>query len=790
MRKKRWEELWKKAGRKAGCIILTAAIITSLTACGNGSSGESEKNNNLVQSQKGTEKAKQTESEQTESEQEYVYQPFFQKMNTKSTSFSYMCELDDYIYMIGNRYEENEETGEYIKHTYLVECTADGNNQKETELELEKDEYINAMTVNKNNQLYILTYTSSYNEKTQESKSNYYLKTLEKDGTIKEDHEIQMKEENQQSIYLGGRTTVLTENGSIYTCDMNNIIYYFDENGKQKKSYDVKNSIDNIVSIQDEIYIFGSFGKENSYAVRKLNTETQKLEEAKKVGEVSIYNAESYGSKDGMVYMENQDALYLIDIAAGKTDVLLTWINGDIDGNQIRTFLPLEDGSFLALLTPWNTEEAPPELALIKKVKASDRKEKKVLTFACTYLSFLKEAIIDFNKTNENYRIEVKDYSSYGEDYTTRLNLDIISGQVPDILSLNMLPVNVYINKGILTDLYPLMEKDSEIKKEDFIDSIINTLEQDGKLYYIGSTFSVDALTVGKKYLKDTEGFSFKEMQELYKSKSKQQVFFYYMAREWFLDKVICNQINDFINWDTKEVSMDSENFIDMLEFSNNFPSSQSMVENEIDLEKAVKKGNIMLMDFSLYQASNIELYTYFYKNAKGFQIINYPSEDKSDRIAINFANPAMAITEQCEDKEGAWEFIRYFLTYDKQLQYANSYSGLPIRKDAFEKLLEYSMATESYTDENGMKVEPVNSSYYYNVYEVPIGPINEEEADILRAMVDRIGAISAEADAVTSQIKNIITEEVRAFYAGDKTAKEAAEIIQNRVQLFVNENS
>jgi len=36
--------------------------------------------------------------------------------------------------------------------------------------------------------------------------------------------------------------------------------------------------------------------------------------------------------------------------------------------------------------------------------------------------------------------------------------------------------------------------------------------------------------------------------------------------------------------------------------------------------------------------------------------------------------------------------------------------------------------------------------------------------------------------------ISNIIFEEAGAFFAGDKTAKEAAEIIQNRVALLLNE--
>ena len=39
-------------------------------------------------------------------------------------------------------------------------------------------------------------------------------------------------------------------------------------------------------------------------------------------------------------------------------------------------------------------------------------------------------------------------------------------------------------------------------------------------------------------------------------------------------------------------------------------------------------------------------------------------------------------------------------------------------------------------------------------------------------------------------EITNIIAEEASAFYCGQKTAEEMADIIQNRVTVYINENS
>jgi ABC-type glycerol-3-phosphate transport system substrate-binding protein len=266
------------------------------------------------------------------------------------------------------------------------------------------------------------------------------------------------------------------------------------------------------------------------------------------------------------------------------------------------------------------------------------------------------------------------------------------------------------------------------------------------------------------------------------------------MSREFFLQQMVLGQMSSFVNWETGEVSLDSEEFTDMLEFSNYFPG-QEEESDSVDMVKAVKKGNLMAASLHLSGVYDIEVLTQLYKNAGGFQITGYPSGDSDNTVSIDFGNPAMAITEQCEDKEGAWEFLRYFLTKEKQVSYAlgimgGMLNGLPVRKDAFEKALEYAMATESYTDENGMEINPIASNYLYEECELSIGPVSEEEAEQVRDIVDRIGAVSMENDVVSGQITDIIQEEAEAFYAGDKTAAEVAEIVQSRVKLFVSENS
>ena len=43
---------------------------------------------------------------------------------------------------------------------------------------------------------------------------------------------------------------------------------------------------------------------------------------------------------------------------------------------------------------------------------------------------------------------------------------------------------------------------------------------------------------------------------------------------------------------------------------------------------------------------------------------------------------------------------------------------------------------------------------------------------------------------SVNEELVNIITEETAPFFKGQKTAGETAEIIQNRISIYVKENS
>lgn len=763
------KEIWKKS--LMGVILLSVLAIV-LTACG-GDKGN-----------KGDEKkSKKTSMEQSQSEDGYVYKASFQNIEVPCDDIVSSCMYDGRIYMIGSKHEEGKTEDDYTYTVYFLSCNLDGSDIKQTKLGLKETEYIEYMGIDKEENLRLVTMRYTYNEKTGNMKQQSFLYEADREGTIINTYELKPKDKSG-NFYIGSAMII---GDTLYT-SANRKIHTFDMEGKPSKTYNFGSSISDMTFTgEGKIYAYGYEGE--GFLMKELSMETGEFGNAVNFGDYRINNA-MLCAGENTVYMNDSNNVYCFHTDTGEITTLFNWINSDINSNNIKNYFSVNEEEFLVLSVSYENNKLEVEIADIKKVKSSSVKEKIVLKLSCANTDDrIKQNIISFNKENKEYRLELTDYSHY-ENPAVQLGLDINSGQIPDILCIESLPVSQYIQKGLLTDLYPLMEKDSEINKEDFIDSIIQAAELDGKLYFMGSAFTMRSLIGSKKNLGDMETLTFSDMQKLYDSVPEDGLFMMNMTGNKFMNEMLSERLEDYINWNTGEISFDSPEFISFLEFANRFPKEDDENNgNYGSMPTMVQKGTLMLDNFHLYGLDTIQMYAKMYKKAGGFQVLGYPSREKDIGLSISFDGVAMAITEQCSEKDGAWEFVRLFLTYKNQKADCNYYGAMPTRKDVMEKMLEYAAATKKYTDDDGTIVRPNNVMVGFDDYTVELGPLTKKEIETIRAMIDRISRCLA-FDTASEEINKIIEEEAQAYFAGDKTAEEAAGLIQNRVKLYVSENS
>lgn len=512
------------------------------------------------------------------------------------------------------------------------------------------------------------------------------------------------------------------------------------------------------------------------------------------------------GSAKYIFYYDNSDSLYGYNKDTGAGEKLLSWSASDINKDELMFFTFLEDGRVVAMTRSWDNSsgDSKMELVILTETDASVLKDKTILTYATQYLGYdERNKIIDFNKKSDKYRIEIKDYSEFNttEDYQaglTKLNTEIAAGNVPDILNVSGLPVQQYGAKGLLEDLWPYIDNDADLGREALMENVFKAAEQDGKLYQIFSTFSIQSVVGATKVVGDRMSWTLDDLQAALATMPEGcTIFGEGDTKAGMLSNVLAQNMDAFVDWSTGQCSFDSEDFISLLEFCNSFPLEYDW--NNVDWEEyeddntRVMNGKQMLLNAYLYDlGDSLQMYEVVFNGDYSF--IGFPQEDGSVGSSFSLGN-GIAMSSTCKDKEGAWSFMREYL----MPQYANvdeEYMiggyNLSTNKADFEKMVEMAMKKEYQLDENGNQVLDENGqpievpkyTYGFNDLTVDVYATTQEQYDQFMALYNAIDSIST----YDENIYNIVNEVAGGYFNGDKTVQDTAKQIQDRVTLYVNE--
>ena len=123
-----------------------------------------------------------------------------------------------------------------------------------------------------------------------------------------------------------------------------------------------------------------------------------------------------------------------------------------------------------------------------------------------------------------------------------------------------------------------------------------------------------------------------------------------------------------------------------------------------------------------------------------------------------------LGIAEKSEQKEDAWKFIRFLLKDEYQRQE----SGFPVVESVLERVMEES---------RGGIVDPD--------FEYIVQSVTQEEMKVVRSLIDQ----AVPVPHCFGSIYQLVEEEAAAYLTGQKPVEEVAEIIQNRVSIYMAEN-
>lgn len=579
----------------------------------------------------------------------------------------------------------------------------------------------------------------------------------------------------------------------------NDIMWLFDSQG----------TLQGTISISNWINDMGT-GKDGKIYVTQYGNNGIELAEvdftAKALGK-TYENFPGNGSGSGLIQGIEKDflvndgsKLYEYDMATQEATVLLNWLDSDINGSYVQAISVLEDGRIAVIVRDWGGEQTTTEMAVLTKTEVSKVVQKENITVGTLYMDqMLQTAAVKFNKSNEKYHVNIKTYvdeqnwneNSYN-DAITAMNNDLTSGNGPDILSLSALMADLdnYVSKGLLEDLGPYLDSSTVIKREDFLEPVLNAFVYDGIQVCIPTSFMLHTVVGRTSLVGDQMGWTLDEMIAFADQHTDKEIFSD-VTKASILSYCFTYNQDSFIDQETGECHFDSEGFKKVLEFSNRFPKDFQYDENAKSSYAKVKDGDTLLMDLYISgiddYAMNMELF-----GGDPVTAIGFPTLDGSVGCVMNASNGSYGMNAKSSHKEGAWAFLESTLSESGANRMFSN--GLPTRKEKMEATIEEALQVTYVTDENGEpmldeqgnQIRESKGGWSSNDFSVEYYGATQEQVDAIMALID-VAKPAAEND---SQILNIVTEEAAPYFEGQKTLDEVVNIIQSRVQIYVSENS
>ena len=619
---------------------------------------------------------------------------------------------------------------------------------------------------------------------------DYSIVTVSTDGTELSRAPVEL---DMQDSWLNTTNVLLDDEGNLVVVKDQSLIAIAPDGSiawSPRDSYDI-NSIVRLPDGTIAAMIYGSDGSE----MRPLNLETKTFGEPYPIPA----NAWSLLSGDENYDFYYTSGMYLYGFKLGEEEPqqILNWMNCDINGDtvDINSLNISPDGSLTGMIYDYSRDNVESQQFTLTRVPADSLPKKQVLTVAQLeyYPNYqLSNRMVRFNRSHDTVRLEYKDYTQYNteDDYSaglTKFMTEVMAGTLPDIVPLGQLPYKQLASKGLPEDLYPYIDSDKDLKREDIFPNLLSALEVDGGLYQIVSSFSVETLSGAASIVGDTPGWTYDQFNEaLAKMPEGCTPLEPYITRDQVLSALLYADLDSFVNWGTGQVNFETDSFKQLLEFVKQFPETYNWEEHDTSESTAdlIRQGRQMLTQTYLYSLDSVLWNDVNFGGKATF--IGWPTNNGVGSI-MRF-DEGYAISRNCSDKEAAWEFLRGMLTEEGQ---SDVYT-IPSNRNAFNKQLKEIM-TPTYLkdgngnfvlDENGEKIEESRGGWTDENGEHNIYAMTQEQADELLNVIETCTKVAN----YDSSIYDIVNEQAQAFFANQKSVDEVTRLIQSKANIYVNE--
>ena len=547
--------------------------------------------------------------------------------------------------------------------------------------------------------------------------------------------------ENTLRIAFSGdeepKSILVTENGGFCLRSLHKLCLY-NSAGEQTAAFsDYLSDLYPPLLIGGEVFVQSLPMGSGAVRLCRLNRETGKPEQIQTGTEAEYLPRSLCRSVIGKALVNDGRELLVIG-PDNQAEAVLNWaeLTGE-PGTDYRYVCQLDDNNLL--MVPGDSGEL---ICLNRNYRPDERKTVRIGFYgqASEMLSVLENS---YAHINPDYRVECIGYGS-DEAGLARLMLDVGAGDKLDLVVSDGWQVDP---NGGFADLYPLIDADPALCREDFVPWMLEGLEDGGQLKQIWGGFLLSTMEARGPLAKGPEPLRLADCPAYLDGIAYEGPLFGSIhTKENLLNNIAVNLLAAAWDGETERFDLSRPEVMALLALCNTRPPDFALDGD----------GQVIQDEPELVSMTELQLGCLADKKAEPVSSVRYfdgsGGGDNFSAVSCDYRACYM-IPKTCADKESAWGFLRTMLKEDWQLKYFTDRGiGFPCNAAALERALAACMR------------------------------------DGQREEVNTILEKGAFRDYDMQQLCAILTEGMQPCFYGDSTLEDAIGKTQSRLNLYCAE--
>lgn len=561
------------------------------------------------------------------------------------------------------------------------------------------------------------------------------------DGTVKHTYEFDATTETYQTFLAG--TILIAQNSS-------QVLLYDTQTGEQKSSEEALNKA----------------GAQNGF-----------------------FNAVDTMDAGESVYCLSSGGLYHYKFGGSVMEQL---IDGSMNSLGAPGFYPIaltmiDEQNLLVAANDSNSDSAL-GLVVLKYTYSADtpaKPDKELKVYSLNDNREIRQSISRFQKEHTdvyvNYQTALSEENGVTvSDALKTLTTEIMAGNGPDVLLLDGMPVETYIEKGVLKDLSGLMKENGG----SYFENIISAYQDaQGQMCAVPARFKIPMIHADSEYYTPGEDFNtFTERKGTMVNMEPKMVlekFWYTCGAAWQKEDKTLDEakITEFLSrlknaygeYDSNAEQVNTSVGITVEGGGTDEVNDVSLSRGDFDLAFGKWKTNFGLygsMDYGMQQAVNKKL-----KDGKRDLM-----PGQADHVFV----PAMTmgISNKSAQMETAEEFVKYL--FSNEAQKVSQFGGFPVEKDAFRSVVD----GHEYEGKDNLVAVGSAGDNMDEILDFEMVPTPEEEITKLTEIVESLATPALQDDV----IKDVVVEQGEKVLKGEISPEEGTAAIMQKVNIYLAE--